>query len=560
MPNQLNLPKPILFAIIGAITGFIITQVTHYTSNSAVIMFLFGGTLIVINVLLVWQKQSNRITFINLALITSILGLLISWNISQGHHDSRSIVPLFIAALLQIGIIATTFTQAWKQQTPHYRYADLFENGWNNHFFFLFSGIFTGGCLLILLVGTTLFDSIGIAVSEIIWNDQITPIIISTLLAAGIGISREHETLIFKIRSVFFALFHVMAFLAAIIIVLFAITLPFSWQGLFNNKETSTILLSLVAVSILLLNSFVDLTGDEDNKTKLSTGASRLFSVQILLLPILSLLSVYAIILRIQQYGLMPNRLIALSIAILLTLYGLSYSYQLLKQKGVWQQGIANANALLALIWLVTLIALSSPLLDPVRLSVASQLGRLQNNQISVENFDFYALRHHLGNAGKNAFDTLRSWKQHPHYASIIQHLENKQPEPSPPKPVFITVLGETPQQFKQLKEDYYHHYHCNKEEPLCFATLKDMNRDNEKETLVIRFEKRNITVNIYQKKTTPSGWVWKRKISLNRDDLSNQQIQQAIETLKQNKLIMIPSLYSDLQLGDIKIRTINDH
>ena len=546
-----SLSKPLLFSIIGAVTGLIVSQVGIYAESTAVALYLFGAVLLVINVLLLWGKQTTRFIVLNLGAVAMGLALLISWNVWQEYYAIRKIAPLFIIALIQIGIIATTFAQSWKADKPHYVYADLFENGWNNHFFFLFSALLTGGFLLILLLGTTLFDSIGLDVSDIIWNKHVTPIIVATLVGAGIGISREHESLIFKIRSVFFALFKVMAYLAAAIVILFAISLPFSWQGLFSNDSTSIILLSLVGVSILLLNTLVD----EDSKP-IAVWSNRIFRVQIALLSVFSLLSVYAIILRIQQYGLMPNRIVALSIAIMLALYGISYAYQMLKQRGQWGKGIAASNPLLAMIWLGVLIALSSPLLDPVRLSVNSQLERLQSGKASVETFDFYALKYRLGKKGEEALEEIRRWKDHPDYALFEKYSD--QPNSrinSPSQPIIFTMLGEEPLHFSALKESYSA-YRCNKKQP-CFVKMLDMDRDNVKEALVIDFKNNYISVDIleYEAEDPQREKKWVRQRSLSTYLSGNQSIEQSIEALKAGKLKLLRPRYNDLQLGEVELR-----
>jgi hypothetical protein len=555
MSAPLNLSKPVLFALIGAITGLIISQVERYTQNTAVTMYLFGMVLLVVNFILVWKKQSLRFSVINFGAVAIVLGGLIGWNVSQSYDDSAYIAPLFILALIQIGIITTTFAQAWKNKTPHYVYSDLFENGWNNPFFFLFSCLFTGGFLLILALGTKLFDSIGINISDFIWHQQVIPIIVGALLAAGIGISREHEALIFKIRSIFFALFRVMAFLTAIIVILFAISLPFSWQGLFSNSITSIILLSLVAISILLLNTFID-EPDEDQITKsaVSQGVKRLFMVQILLLPVFSLLSIYAITLRIQQYGLMPNRIIALSIAIMLTLYGLSYAYQLLTYRRQWHQGFAVTNPALAILWLFVLITLSSPLLDPIRLSTNNQIERLKSNQVSVDNFDFYAIKRRLGVLGKNAIEEMKDWKTHPDYAKILQAINNDKSYTNKKHPL-ITILGTEPTNFQYLQDRYYSFRNCNKKS-LCFAIMKDMNQDNKKEVLIVQIKERLVLIDVYEQGKKAQNGIWNQQQTLRIHNLSDNEKQQIIESLKQNKLQLIRPIYDDLQLGGIKIRT----
>ncbi len=390
---------PVLFSIIGAITGLIVSQISIHTHSSNVNDLLFTLILLVSIFDFIWKKQNTANLMKSLIVMGVILFSLTFWFIWNDYHNIRRLSPLLFFALIQITVICTAFIQSWKTEKPHLKYSDLFENAWNNHFFLLFSALLMGGFLAVLALGTALFKSIGIDLENFIWSKEVTPVIIATLIGAGIGISREYGSLIFKIRSVFFAIFRVMAYLSAGIVILFTLSLPFSLDSLFQNKNTSFILLSVVAISILLLNTLIDTSNNTGNE-KLPPWRNRIFSAQIILLPFLSLLSVYAISIRLFQYGAMPKRIIALTIALLLTCYGLAYLYQLIKRKGNWTNGLVTINPPLAMLWVAALIALASPLLDPVRLSVNNQVTRLQNNIVNPDKFDFYALKLRLGKRG----------------------------------------------------------------------------------------------------------------------------------------------------------------
>ncbi|MGV6810175.1 MAG: hypothetical protein ACWA5U_09900 [bacterium] len=358
------LTKPRLFTLIGALSAAVAVQIATQIRDQIALFYIVGLALVCGSFLLLWQKQSTKRLFIFLSSLTILLFTLIAW---QDYRDAATInsYALFsLLALIQITVISTTFMQALSTQKPYYAYADLFENAWNNHFYVFFSSLLTGGFLIILLLGTLLFDSINIEIGDFIWDKDVTPIIIGALLGLGIGISREHAALIFRIRSVFFALFRILAYLTMVIVLLFALSLPFSINQLFSNDSTSAILLSLVIISILLLNSQVYSYNKERQATRHPnkndsdlnnianfehlSWVNYLFVTQIVLLPILALISVFAIYLRIAQYGLMPNRIIGLTLAMTLVIYGLTYVYQLIKYKADWAQALKTANPLLA--------------------------------------------------------------------------------------------------------------------------------------------------------------------------------------------------------------------
>jgi len=552
---------PVLFSIIGAITGLIVSQLAINTDNESVRFFLFAHILLVATFSFIWKKQPTASLIKSLVVMAFILFGLTAWFVWQDYDDVRRLSPLFVIALIQITVICTAFIQSWKPEKPHFVYSDLFENAWNNHFFLIFSGLLTGGFLLVLGLDTSLFDSIGIRVSDIIWSKEITPVIVATLIGAGIGISREYGSLIFKIRSVFFAIFRVMAYLSAGIVILFAVSLPFSINTLFENRNTSLILLSVVAISILLLNTLVDTSKDKDTE-KLPVWKNRIFSTQIVLLPFLSLLSVYAISLRILQYGLMPKRVVAIAIAVLLSLYSLAYLYQLIKRKGHWTNGLSKINPPLAGLWVAMLIALSSPLIDPMRLSVNNQVERLQTNKVTPEEFDFYALKYRLGKRGEEAIMDIRSWKDHSQFTLIKKHIDSPRKKSLDREPV-VNVIGEPPAHVEQLKSRYGR-WNCSIKNP-CFIKQLLLDNTDNKRTMVFNFTTTTLQADLYdytdhswrKVKTFKVPHIWetdptgKSKPNL----LNKKQRRIIIKALKQDEQKLIPPKTMDIEVGGIKLR-----
>jgi len=561
------LTKPRLFTLIGAVAAALSIQIAEQIQGPIVAVYILGLALLCGSFLLLWQKQANRRLLIIIPLLAVLLFSLIAW---QDYHDMSRVsnYALFsIIALIQITVILTTFMQSLRQDKPYYHYADLFENAWNNHFYVLFSALLTGGFLLILLLGTLLFDSINIEIGDFIWDKDVTPIIIGALLGLGIGISREHASLIFRIRSVFFALFRILTYLTTVIVLLFALSLPFSISQLFSNDATSAILLSLVIVSILLLNSqvyYYNKNSNNEHNDDLHDIASfrhlswvnHLFIIQIVLLPVLSLISVFAIYLRIDQYGLMPKRIIALTLAITLFIYGLTYVYQLVKQKANWSQAFKKANPPLAFLWVLILVLLLSPVLDPIRLSVNDQVQRLKTNVVSAKDFDFDALNYNLGQLGDQALADMKTWHDHPEYEIIAKwktHAARK-------KTAFIKSIGEPLENVETVKKQYST-YQCSEKEP-CYIMGKDIDRDTVKEMVVLVFnqsysvdDQYNLVFHIYDNENTQK--IWQRiytshdkdkNISLTWDELQNlvQRLQQDQALIKQ-----VRPKYDDLQIDN---------
>ena len=547
--------KPLLFAIVGAFTGLIVTQLSIYIDINEIEIALFAFTLFIISFTLLWGKIPNANSIKFLTLLGIVLTGITIYFFSQNYNEIRrsSIQPTFVFGLIQLTIISTTFFQSWKSSKPRYNYEDLFENAWNNHFYYLFSGLLMGLFLLILGLGSALFDMVGIKISRLIWNENITPVIVGALLGIGVGISREYDELIFKVRSIFFALFKVLAYLTAAILILFTLVLPFTVNSLFANKNTSLILLSIVAVSIVLLNALKD-----TEFSKFPKLAKNIFNTQIVLLPILTALSIYAIYLRIEQYGLMPNRIIALWTAILIGSYALGYLIQLIINKGHWNLGFAKVNPSLAFFWVISIILLASPLLDPVKLSVNNQVERLESGKVSPDEFDFGSLKKRLGEPGKLAIKNISSWKDHPQNALIQKKLTEKSERRNVnnKKPVF-NLIGEAPKKLNQLKSKY-RYWNCKKDLP-CFVKLISLGTDLNKQPMVFSFKifsKSNsyqLRSDYYEYNNKKEGWTKVTSFLSNKFEYA--RLKEVIESIKTEDRELIAPKYSDFTIDGIEFR-----
>jgi len=539
--------KPILFTIIGALTGIIVSQVAEHSGAKGTEYLLLAFVLFVISFTLLWEKVSKAILIKSLGMLAAILVGSIIYYFSQGYHQSykTQLAPVFVIALIQVISISTTFFQSWKGSKPYYHYDDLFENAWNNHFYYIFSGLLMGAFLLILGLGGLLFDTLGFKASQLIWNDNITPVIMCALLGTGMGISREYEQLIFKFRSIFFALFKVLAYLTAAIVILFALVLPFYLDNLLANKHTSQILLSIVAISILLLNALKD--------TKFSlfpVFTQRIFTLQIIILPVFSALSLYAVSLRIEQYGLMPFRIIAFWAGLLIGAHALGYLIQLVINKGEWTKGFARVNPPLAFIWVISILLLMSPALDPIKLSVNNQVARLKSEQISADTFDFYALKNRLGNAGEKAIETISQWEDHPEIAKIKEQIKNPRINPIEKK-LSITVVGEAPQNIEALKKRYST-WRCNTETP-CFIKQMKLNNEDDKQTLVFYFQSRSNKYKLHTDHYTYDK-KWRKGISYTSKNIEKERLPEIIQSIQHKQAKLIQPKYLDFEIEGIRM------
>jgi hypothetical protein len=124
-----------------------------------------------------------------------------------------------------------------------------------------------------------------------------------------------------------------------------------------------------------------------------------------LLVPLVAI-SAYAIYLRVEQYGWTAERVTSTACLVVAAAYAGGYAAAALPF-GNWLAHVSRWNFFCALLVLAVIAALFSPLADPTRLSVDSQVSRLLAGRIDARKFDFDYLRWRGGRFGTEALARL---------------------------------------------------------------------------------------------------------------------------------------------------------
>ncbi|MDO9222356.1 MAG: DUF4153 domain-containing protein, partial [Caulobacter sp.] len=125
----------------------------------------------------------------------------------------------------------------------------------------------------------------------------------------------------------------------------------------------------------------------------------------LLLIPLVGV-AAYALSLRIGQYGLTPDRIIAAACVVAGACYAVGYGVAAVLP-GMWMKVLEVTNVVTAFVVLGLLLALFSPLADPARLSVDDQMARIAAGKVAADKVDYGFLRFHGERYGKAALDTL---------------------------------------------------------------------------------------------------------------------------------------------------------
>jgi hypothetical protein len=140
--------------------------------------------------------------------------------------------------------------------------------------------------------------------------------------------------------------------------------------------------------------------------------------ISCLMLPVLVMLATYALASRIGQYGLTPRRVLACAGAFVAYFYAIGYAWAALARSDTLPR-IAPVNVVTAWVSLAVLVALSTPLADPARLSVASQIDRLLAGSVLPEKFDYHFLRYGSTGYGLLALERLQGETLAPNATTI---------------------------------------------------------------------------------------------------------------------------------------------
>ena len=300
------------------------------------------------------------------------------------------------------------FIQAWPtRRHGRYRYADLYRYSWDNFFILLVAALLTLAYWLLIVLWVMLFKMIGIALFEIVFFNSVFPwLSLPVVFSLGIRLARKHDQVIGALRHIALSLCFFLMPLTAVITVLLGLSLPFTGlQPIWDTGYSTPVLLCLLGTNLLFINGIF-----QDGAARpLHGGLARLFELALVLLPVYALISAYSVYLRIDQYGLTPNRFLLMVLVVVATCYSLVYLVAVFRRSSSWLGLIRPGNQIIALAICVLILLVHSPLLNPVAWSAGTNTIACLTGKVSATNFDFGALKFRLGRPGLNYLQQLNT-------------------------------------------------------------------------------------------------------------------------------------------------------
>ena len=284
-------------------------------------------------------------------------------------------------------------------------YASYFEQGWLRISQLALAALFAGLSLAVLALGAALFALVGMHwLARLLAHPWFTCVETAMVFAAGVHVTDVRPSLLRGTRNLLLGL---LAWLLPLVVLLgwgFLAVLPITTlRPLWNTRFAAALLLWAVAGTLVLLNAAYKDGDHAREPVAVLRWSGRAAGPMMLMF---SILAGYAIGLRVAQYGWTPERVLAVAVDAVALLYGAGYAWAALRP-GPWLRLLEPVNVGASLVILAVLVALLTPLADPARLAVDSQLARLREGKASAQTFDFSFLRLHAGRYGQRALHQL---------------------------------------------------------------------------------------------------------------------------------------------------------
>ncbi len=408
------------------ITGSALIQgilIGLYASASSGPVLCMPLTLIIIIPAVFWLAQEHwghrlNVLLLSLAAILALFYIYRLWSIYP-QDENFSIVPSqrldLIRTCMAVFLVIPFFQcriATWGWDIP---YSDIFFQLCRNLFLIFQAVIVIAVFWGLLFTASMLFDIVGLnAIPVIIFNPVVAAPVTSLTIAISISVALKHP----GIDSLGRWILSVLAWLLppfSIVSLVFIASLPYSGLNtLWDTGQASSLMLLLQLGTILLANAaWLDGTKSPFPNKYINMAAK----ISLLLLPIYTVLCLYSLGLRIDQYGLSVDRIHAGFMVVISGVWGIGYAGAVLLRK--WPKSIGKVNIAAALFMTFLAAAMNSPILDPYRLAANNQADRLLNGQIKPEDFDYLYMRFSLGRYGNYVLERIGN-STHPR-VSLIQ-------------------------------------------------------------------------------------------------------------------------------------------
>ncbi|MFS8980399.1 DUF4153 domain-containing protein [Cupriavidus necator] len=294
-------------------------------------------------------------------------------------------------------------------------YPAYFRLSWKLGLQLHLAGLFAAVLYLVLWAGAALFMLVKLDFLQVLLRQSWFNIpVVAMAFAAGLHLTDVRDDFIRGVRTLVLTLLAWILPVLVLIVAGFLLTLAFRGLApLWATRHAGMLMLAVIVLQVVLVNA-VFKSGQEDEALPRALRWSA--RAACLTLAPLAAIAAYALALRIAQYGLSERRVLMAACLAVALCYAIGYAWAALG-RGAPLQRLAPVNVLTAWVMLAVLAVLFTPLADPARLAVSSQVARLIDGRVAPQQFDFSHLRSTA--YGRQALARLQAETAAPQAAAI---------------------------------------------------------------------------------------------------------------------------------------------
>lgn len=473
----------------------------------------------------------------------------IEWIFTYSAQINLALIGLLFVC--QSLVVAGDSDRKWIATFPTY-----FDVAWRHATQLALASLFTGVLVGLLFLGAELFDLIKVDfLSGLLRMSWFWHLAIPLSFGAALHVTGMRAAMVRGARALVLGLLSWLMPIMVVFAVGFLCTLPVTGlEPLWNTRHATPILLTTAIVLILLINAHFQDGGSESHRFPVLVYARAIAATT--LLP-LTVLAAVGLGLRVDQHGWTPSRIVALAFVLTVACHAVGYFIAVVRSRTALR-GLPLTNVLSAFVIVGLTIALLTPLADPARLAVRSQVSRLESGAISPAAFDFGFLHFHSGRYGTIELERLKNKEDGANALEIsvaasaeskraYRHSRDEQATASS-RERNITVRhpgdAKLPGTFLQIqwRSDNLRIPNClTMENARCDALLVDLDGDASPEILLIG-NRSHETVTVFKKVTVATWELW--------GTLHNTACNGVLDALRRGDFEVVPSKTMDVSVA----------
>ena len=365
------------------------------------------------NMLLLSLSKNNSRMVYQWTMIYSLIGLF-----SLGYYLGSQLIDkhkpgfFFIVTLGIASFKCLMYIQHFAERGPLV-YSRLFLFSWRNFLTLGLSLLFTLCTWGVLMLWAGLFKVIKINFFYDLFTTRwfYYPILALTN-GFGIIIFRHQAKVIDTITRLQQALMKFLLIILSLVSVIFLLTLLFTGLSPLWEAGGSTLILCMQALMLFFINSVYQ---DDPKSQPYHLWVHRFIYIGVALLPIYSAISFYGLSLRVEQHGWSVSRCFAFLLWSIFAAFSVGYLWGIIRLKDQWLHQLSWVNVRMGLAVFGLMLLINSPVLDFRKITVSSQLNRLDKGLVSLKNFDYNHFKNQLEKPGQEALQELKRTIQAKH-------------------------------------------------------------------------------------------------------------------------------------------------